>query len=1401
MSHGNESSRLLVPIHIDALAVGTPKTPSSFQWTNLAPDFSKLKTTPSYLFGAQLVSNNGDPFKEAGGLKNERGIHLHFRLPAALRHGDQSGAGEVVFPAIPNRWLVQRFAGDATLTYKAWLVESDLKTDKSPGVTWPTFDKNKAIVLNKIGVATELQGSLADPDKPAETKLTAVGPGDPSFSAYYPACRSVLGFYDSVSEFPKGARLSYLVTGWYSDPKDDPLHESEWLTGKISRETLQSFRAQEDIPDGIALSDEQQKRLLSRARNAWFKARNWELMAKCSAEALKKFRAKEGIPDGVELSTDQRVKLHAEVRDDWFNALAAADQLPSRILCHGVVRGIAWKGPDESYIKMEDWDPSYKLAVGNTAGEAMAALLAPGEVDQDLLTALQADALTHPVTAADLLYELHERRFAGVQGDTIYVIRPEHNESDQLGAQGGAGQSNANGANPIPVKLRKLLTDLNTKQETFDRLSRRVEDWRWEVYAQWYWWVLALRKGDSNEAGKRQGCIELAKQALVTGHEASDSARSDRDKCEESVKRELNKYPKMQSEGRSRLNGGGKAELKYRLTKTIARPFQRPNDPVVAVWGAGAEPKNTYPTAGGLKCRIAGEEVTRIVLEIPGGGSSNPLAAEELASEMLAGWKALPVRDSIHRALIGEALLLDEGNAEFIAAKVLKVFSWNALSRGEQERLTKIVRSLQDPTSTQAQQNPAHPPNALTGSLPDPIATFNWRGNPWIPIFLAWEVLWQSDYQPLAALPEELVTEQWRLDRSGDLVPARLPADSIPSYEKAYQGYSLLSPRAANDMAKRLEALKEFHPLVDVLKNQQLQMQVLDGFHDALVLQQPGVQLPPMDYAEWRKSQGKVYKVDPIHEVINDGFNEKRSRFRTAPRDADGPFLPIRSGRLKVQRLSIIDAFGQTLKLPVDDVHNSLKKKWPESRLRRAHSLVVSSTQNDISLRPRFTQPMRLRFEWANGPDAENNSGPVCGWVLPNHLEKSLMIYSAAGKPMGALQKKLNTGSGSSAPAFYWIDVPGVDIPLGTDGMELIEDTDLRNFCQWISGLSLKDGNYFSGCLDTAMASADERVPEEDPGIAVLIGRPLALVRASLRFETAGLPAHRRGLGSGKDGKEDPEDILDTSGFEKVKWPVRLGDLNARNDGLIGVFQCPPVPPGRVIDARALFYPVWGEDESASKPFAVQDFKIDCDQPLRLTMLIDPQARVHATTGALPRAFLELTPEDVIGSKRVRDVFFQTAPLLAASDTPQMPRPSDDYGEWSWAFRPQVTRWKLDPKIVEATDRASFSGARPTITEGWLKLETALVKVLSFWVKEGDEAVKPGTRHLAWSLQGAESLKLEQIRDGRAIVVAMWDEPPFPREYSVTVDAAASYRITAFAETNLSDGAKSTKELSIEIIQ
>src|SRR4029079_85068 len=106
------------------------------------------------------------------------------------------------------------------------------------------------------------------------------------------------------------------------------------------------------------------------------------------------------------------------------------------------------------------------------------------------------------------------------------------------------------------------------------------------------------------------------------------------------------------------------------------------------------------------------------------------------------------------------------------------------------------------------------------------------------------------------------------------------------------------------------------------------------------------------------------------------------------------------------------------------------------------------------------------------------------------------------------------------------------------------------------------------------------------------------------------------------------------------------------------------------------------------------------------------------------------------------EVFFQTAPVLGFSATPAMPRPSDDYGEWSWAYRPNVTGWKLDPNLVEAAERGGFADAWPTIAEGGLKLEIAPIK-LSFWVREPIEQVAPGTSiHLGWSFQGAESLEL-----------------------------------------------------------
>jgi hypothetical protein len=793
--------------------------------------------------------------------------------------------------------------------------------------------------------------------------------------------------------------------------------------------------------------------------------------------------------------------------------------------------------------------------------------------------------------------------------------------------------------------------------------------------------------------------------------------------------------------------------------------------------------------------------ITGIVLQVP-GGATHTVTGETLLQGLFPAQPTLQLLRGANKSLLGEALLLDDQQASRIAGQASQQF------RAE---LTKIVKALQDPDSTAAQTDPPAAPNALVGRTPDRIATSNWQRNPWIPLLLVWQVAWQSDYQSPAGelLPKDLITSRWRLDNlSGDLVPRN---SATGSDKTSYQGYSILSPSASRNLADRLQKLNESHPLIDKLQNQHTQLQKLGGFNDALIRQKAGMQIPPLDFQKWFDDAS--YFVDPIGTFLNEGLApaERRDRFRTAPSTSDSPFLPIRGGQLAITKLSIVDAFGQTLILPVTKINDSARTS--NSMFRPAHSCVFaesSRTASAITLRPRFAQPMRLQFQWENASaNPGTNGGPVCGWILPNHLEKSLTVYDAGGKPLGALQKKLGqvSGGGDSA-AFYWVDVPGAQngsVPAPDVGKRLeaiIENIHLRHFCLWALGLSPDMGSTFSSLVSEAIASADQRVPDEDPGVSVLIGRPLALVRASFKMEMAGLPAHHPELRA-DTGTNVPE-LIETNGFEEVRWLLRLGDVAARNDGLIGLFQCGPAAPGNGAITSGPFYAAWGQDkdiiENGVKVFAGQDFSIDCVQPLQVTVLMDPQARVHATTGILPRRFFELPNETVTGAKRAREVFFQTAPVLGFSPTPGMPRPSDDYGEWSWAYRPDVTQWKLDPNLIEATALGGFSDAWPTIAEGWLRLVIAPVKVLSFWVREPTERVAKGTRvHLAWSLQGAESLELVKVKDGGKTIerVERWAAPPFPSEYGVIIDAKTTYRIIAFAEDAKSD----SRDLTIKIAE
>jgi hypothetical protein len=1395
---------LLLPIHLDGLLVGE-ELPSreQFQWTELNPNFSKL--VKGYFFGHELVSN-GDPFNESGGLAS--GIHMHFRLPRFFSKGIQEGSGNALFPSIPNRWLVQRYndngGKNSKLNFKAWLIRSD---GESPdGITWPIFDMNGKIEFVKLGICNEISAPPAFHDGPARMKITAAGAADPAFSVFYPACRNILGFYDPLTDITVGSRLSYLVTGWYSDPVDDPIFEF-----------IEKYRTKSEIktPQEPQKTDEIQK-TLSEALCEWVEAQGW------SVDGLKE-----------------------------------CDSLPGGILCHGLIKGIIWQGRDKNYMQpsgqgldlncpsifpltQQEINESYRVGIGTTPSEAIAALLVPGELNQDLLTALQNNVVSQPNTISELQYELHERGFASVYGGTSFHLRQESNQSNiniPDTSQKPAGEP------PLPADLREFLNKLNDAQQQYDDLSRILKDWSWQVYSLWYLWT------DKNREFRSMGNKEARSMANYLKYQF-DNARIQLTNAEskwnlvkgrlrevaEQIKNCIAKYPEETSGNTAGPVNEIAGRNKYRLSSLSAASFHKPHDPGIALQGPAMDYLNSEPTVEKLKCRISGMEVTEISLQISAGKLAT-ITGEQLITRLFANQSSLLPSSGIHRKLLAESLLLDDWFLSDISGSISNLYK---------NEISKILKELQNSDLTPEQERNLIP-NRLTGVRPDQTAMFTWSANPWIPLFIAWDIEWYSDYPEGHSLPQDIITRAWHLGVNAgsghdcDLIPNDIKQPA-PEQTWQYNGYSILTPSTGNNLVKQLELLDIFHPLIDFIQKAKMRTLILDGFNDALIRQRSGLQLPPLDYKTWYDSRGNIHAISSVHNVIDDSFhaepnifshenqkigdpvidliedalirgNMQQREFRTTPRGSDVPFLPIRSGRLKINHLSVIDAFGQTLKLPVDAINKTARSDWKARMLRSSHSCTtdtfLSADPASISLRPRFVKPVRLRFQWEKASDySDKTPNPVCGWILPNHLDKNLLVYSADGKLLGALQKKLGLKSGSNSRAFYWSDAPGENTETSLTFnrnntkhlQDIITDIHLRYFCQWVLNLIPDEGNTFSAILDRAITFSNQRVPEEDRSVSILIGRPLALTRASLQLEPAGLHAHQPDLPEGSGTTEH----LETRNIQYVKLPLRLGDLHARNDGLIGAFRCFPSSDNNTSETNGPFYPVWGEDKSIQREsipvFSIQDFEIDAVQPLHITLLMDPQARVHATTGVLPRSYIELPHENVTGARRVREVFFQTAPVLGISTKPLIPKPSDDYGEWSWAYRPDVTGWKLDPAIVEATHRAAFTETCPSISEGWLKLAIAPVKVLSFWVRgpvEGVESVARGTRiSLAWCLQGADSLLLEQLlNDGSPLLLAKWDAPPFPREFQLIIQSASCFRLSAFAE----DAQPSTKLLNVKL--
>jgi len=931
-----------------------------------------------------------------------------------------------------------------------------------------------------------------------------------------------------------------------------------------------------------------------------------------------------GKPDSVESCTERLASLL------WSCTDVKQDSLVQKTLCHGAVVNIKWQGADQRYPSVSANSSPPAISLGASADDAFAALLEPGasEALQRTLRAFHNGQAKEVRDEFQLGEVLHQQSFNTVSGGKRWTVEPvkqalEASETPPL----------------LAAKVQDRLGRLNEAQRKLDKRAREVESLRWQLFACWATWA-------GKQTGPRPGRparshvtrAETALQQAETALRSDEGAVRDR-KIE--VSDALNEQKGMQ------------------LVESTMPPFLQPKDPFIAMKGENltgidrTRPRRPDKDVEGellLHCRHGNEIVAGVSFS---GAVSERRQATECYTLNFPHQNRLPFGD-IARDLALEALLFDPNHAALVVT---------------QNAIVPDFKELQRTLEQSRQSNASN--IGWIGKPPDPLGVTSWSGaNPWLPLYLMWQANWS--YAHAEGSDNKSALHGWALSKdplAGDLVPDSKTIRMQLEKPKQLAGATLLSGFSGHPLAENLRSFAASEGLkvksLSGVEELAVLGQSLGGFNDLLVRQTLGFCLPPVD------------PNDPNSALIDSAIWSAMGNAPQPTMPSGGSFLPLRAGDLTLVNLYLVDAFGQTRKL-IDSNSSLAKTKMIAS------AEVKPRADCHASLNPRLIQGARLNFDW---PVAAAESGPLCGWLVPNFLEKSFAIFSTSGAPLGALESvlpALGEKTVQSKVKFNWRPAPGSTLAISD-----IANKPLSNFLELISSFSADEGQAFLELVELVLRKTEERLPPEDPGLAVLLGRPLALVQASIGLELDGLP-------NGYWTTADPWKF-ETQGFESLQVPVRLGRMDMAADGLIGYLQGGAAP---------LF-----ASDGATRRLAnsgrikyEQELKVSCADAATVTLLLDASARVHATTGILPRCSIELPPQVGKQVSLIEDVYFNVAPVLGArpqaDQTPiTMPRPSDAFGRWSWATHPALN-WR---EIQSADDRARFPNDL-ALCEGWLKL-------------------------------------------------------------------------------------------------
>lgn len=552
-------------------------------------------------------------------------------------------------------------------------------------------------------------------------------------------------------------------------------------------------------------------------------------------------------------------------------------------------------------------------------------------------------------------------------------------------------------------------------------------------------------------------------------------------------------------------------------------------------------------------------------------------------------------------------------------------------------------------------------------------------GAPWNPFLLEWSV-------ELCPLQEHSNARDGDYQPDYVLYHYELPVNAVDLVEKGtgrtirgrnpniYLGRSFLTTQAFRSMEDKLKPyLAEYTKKADTLEDpvaaaekadvrlQELKgkilSQALSGFNNAMLMLQENFQLPvddPIGFPDYQKFSGVVANL-----IGN-------STLRSPNPLTD--FTPIRTGKLLINKLRLVDTFGRIADLPMNADHVLGSSLGTVSDTMAADGK-TPCVQLDVP--PRLAQPARLHFRWLSAepdpalpggiiPESLNtpSSTPVCGWLMANQLDRSMVVFDSSGLSLGAVD--------ADGDRVRWRPAPGWE---SLTDPNAIANPHLRKV---VRHLLEQNGSYIKKFMDgtnTVLRTVEPETFEQQQALALLMGRPMAIVRANIDLELKGVPAVHHGWNAFYRDRKGGGVERETDGYMHVRYPIRIGADRQLNDGLVGYWL-----EDLESNLKGNFFINTTEGANKEVPINYLDERItpisqslapeDPDQTV--CMLLDPRATVHAFSGILPTKVLDIPAEQYLDALQAIDITFLTTPILTPAERITVPRPIESGYEWQW---------------------------------------------------------------------------------------------------------------------------------------